>query len=226
MGMPRTARCAPGGLVYHALNRAVARLPLFEKEGDYEAFERVMAEAMEKHPTRVLAYCLLPNHWHFVIWPREDAELTGFLRWLTDTHTMRWHAHHKTGGTGHLYQGRFKSFPVQTDEHFYTLMRYVERNALRARLVKRAAQWRWSSVWRRESGDAGSRALLSRWPLPLPADWLDILHRPQSEEELRAVREALRRGCPFGGQRWQKNTAVRLGLEFTLRPRGRPKKEG
>src|SRR3974377_1539438 len=152
MRMPRTARCAPGGLVYHALNRAVARLPLFEKEGDYEAFERVMAEAMEKHPTRVLAYCLLPNHWHFVIWPREDAELTDFLRWLTHTHTMRWHAHQKTGGTGHLYQGRFKSFPVQTDEHFYTLMRYVERNALGAKLVKRAAQWRGSSVWRRTVG--------------------------------------------------------------------------
>ena len=110
--MPRTARCAPGGIIYHALNRAVARLPLFEKDEDYAAFERVLAEALEKHPTRLLAYCVMPNHWHLLLWPRQDGELTDFLRWLTHTHTMRWHAHHQTGGTGHLYQGRFKSFPV------------------------------------------------------------------------------------------------------------------
>jgi REP element-mobilizing transposase RayT len=82
---------APGGLVYHVLNRAVARLALFEKDSDYEAFERVLAEAMEKHPTRLLGYCVMPNHWHLVIWPREEGELTEFVRWLTHTHVMRWH---------------------------------------------------------------------------------------------------------------------------------------
>lgn len=222
--MPRTARFAPGGMVYHAMNRAVARLPLFEKEADYEAFERVLAEAMQEHPTRILAYCLMPNHWHFVVWPSEDGELTGFFRWLTHTHTMRWHAHHGTGGTGHLYQGRFKSFPVEGDQHFYSVVRYVERNALRAGLVKRAEQWRWSSVWLRDRGDAEARRLLSRWPLPQPADWQRMLQDPQTDAELEAVRRSLRRGCPFGSDRWCKNTAVRLGLQHTLRPRGRPKK--
>jgi putative transposase len=115
--MPRQARLAPGGFVYHALNRAGARLPLFQKDGDYEAFERVLAEALREHPTRLLAYCLMPNHWHVVLWPHQDGELTAFLRWLTHTHTMRWHAHYHTAGTGHLYQGRFKSFPVAADEH-------------------------------------------------------------------------------------------------------------
>src|SRR5258708_33837254 len=119
--MPRSARIAPGGFVYHALNRAVARLPLFEKEADYEAFERVLLEAHQRTPTRILAYCVMPNHWHFVLWPKADGELTRFLRWLTHTHTMRWHAHHHTGGTGHLYQGRFKAFPVQSDEHLLTV---------------------------------------------------------------------------------------------------------
>jgi len=210
--------------VYHALNRAVARLPLFEKEADYEAFQRVLAEAMQEHPTRILAYCLMPNHWHFVVWPREDGELTAFFRWLTHTHTMRWHAHHGTGGTGHLYQGRFKSFPVEGDEHFYTVVRYVERNALRAGLVKRAHEWRWSSAWLRDRGDAEARRLLSRWPLSQPAQWQRMVQEPQTEAELEAVRRSLRRGCPFGTDRWGKNTAVRLGLEHTLRPRGRPKK--
>ena len=131
-------------MVYHVLNRAVARLALFEKDDDYAAFERVLAEAMEKHPTRLLAYQIMPNHWHMVIWPRKDGELPEFVRWLTHTHVMRWHAHYHTAGTGHLYQGRFKSFPVQTNEHFYQLIRYVERNALRANLAKRAQDWRWS----------------------------------------------------------------------------------
>src|SRR5713226_8406175 len=145
--MPRRARVAPGGLVYLVLNRAVARLPLFQKDGDFEAFERVLCEAQEGHPSRLLSYCIMPNHWHLVLWPRRDGELTAFLRWLTHTHTMRWHAHYHTSGTGHLYQGRFKSFPIERDEHFYRVVRYVERNALRANLVAKAEEWQWSSLW-------------------------------------------------------------------------------
>src|SRR5260370_32063674 len=136
--MPRRPRVAPGGFAYHAINRAVARLPLFQKDGDYAAFERVLAEAMQKNPIRLLGYCLMPNHWHFVLWPQRDGQLTAFLRWLTHTHTQRWHAHYHSAGTGHLYQGRFKSFPVQEDEHLYTVLRYVERNPVRAGVVRRA----------------------------------------------------------------------------------------
>ena len=211
--------------MYHVLNRAVARLALFEKDTDYEAFERVLAEAMDKHPTRLLSYAVMPNHWHMVIWPREDGELTQFVRWLTHTHVMRWHAHFKTSGSGHLYQGRFKAFPVQTDEHFYTLLRYVERNAQRAGLVERAEHWRWSSLWRRVSGGPQARRLLHRWPLPEPADWIEHVNRPQTEAELKAVRRAIQRGAPFGSSQWQLRTAKRLGLEWTLRARGRPRKE-
>jgi putative transposase len=121
--MPRQARAAPGGYVYHVLNRAVARLPLFEKDADFDAFERVMIAARAKHPIRLLAYCLMPNHWHFVLWPKTDDEVTAFLRWLTHTHTQRWHSHFHTAGTGHLYQGRFKAFPIAEAEHLYTVLR-------------------------------------------------------------------------------------------------------
>ena len=222
--MPRSARHAPGGFVYHALNRAVARLPLFEKEADYQALDRVLEEAQERFPTRILAYAVMPNHWHFVLWPREDDELTAFLRWFTHTHTMRWHAHHKTSGTGHLYQGRFKSFPVQSDDHLYSVLRYVERNPLRANLVNRAEDWRWSSLWRRRFGSAEEQSLLSKWPVSRPSHWLRYVNRPQRQSEVEALRQCIQRGTPYGGTRWMKNTAVRLGLEFTLRPRGRPRK--
>ena len=223
--MPRQARHAPGGLVYHVLNRAVARLPLFQKDGDYEAWERILVEALNRHPIRLLSFCLMPNHWHLVVWPRHDGELSAFVRWLTHTHTMRWHAHHHTSGTGHVYQGRFKSFPTETDEHLYTLLRYVERNALRANLVRRAQKWRWSSLWHRQSESSALRSLLHPWPIAEPANWLERVNEPLTKAELDAIRKAVRRGSPYGSAGWQQRVAKRLGLEFTLRPRGRPKKK-
>jgi putative transposase len=223
--MPRRARQAPGGLVYHVLNRAVARLPLFQKDADFEAFERVMRQALDEHPTRLLAYCLMPNHWHMVLWPKAAEELSAFVRWLTHTHTMRWHAHYHTSGTGHLYQGRFKSFPIETDEHFYTVVRYVERNALRANLVARAEQWRWSSLCQRGRENGILSALLHPWPLPEPAHWTRLVNQAQTSGEVEAVRRAVVRGSPFGSIGWQQRTARRLGLEYTLRSRGRPNKK-
>src|SRR6266478_2571439 len=184
--MPRQARNAPGGMVFHVLNRAVARHAIFQKDGDYEAFERVFAEAMEKHPIRVLSYCLMPNHWHLVLWPARDGELSAFVRWLTHTHTMRWHAHYHTAGTGHLYQGRYKAFPIEEDDHLYTVLRYVERNPLRAKLVRRAEAWRWSSLWQRTRSGAPLQALLHPWPIEQPDDWLAWVQRPQTEAELEA----------------------------------------
>ena len=133
--MPRRPRLCPAGMCFHVLNRAVARLPLFEKDADYVAFERVLEETLEREPLPILAYCLMPNHWHFVVRPRTDEQLSAFFRWPTLTHTMRWHAHYKTQGTGHLYQGRFKAFPIAEDEHLLTVLRYVERNPLRANPV-------------------------------------------------------------------------------------------
>ena len=136
--MPRRLRFASAGFVYHVLNRAVARAPLFDKSGDYAAFEKVLRQAKSWLPMRLLAYCAMPNHWHLIVWPQKDGDLSEFLRWVTVTHTQRWHAHRHTAGTGPLYQGRFKSFPVQGDDHVLSVCRYVERNPLRANLVTRA----------------------------------------------------------------------------------------
>jgi putative transposase len=220
--MPRRLRCHTGGFVYHALNRAVGRRTLFHKEGDYAAFEKVLCQAKERLPMRLLAYCLMPNHWHLVLWPRRDGELSEFLRWLTVTHAQRHHAHYHTAGTGPLYQGRFKSFPIQEGDHLRAVMRYVERNALRAGLVRRAQDWRWSSLWRRAHVPA--RGLLDEGPEPLPAGWVGHVNGAETEAELAALRRAAARGGPFGGESWVERTAARLGLQSALRPRGRPRK--
>jgi putative transposase len=209
-------------MVFHCLNRSVARLTIFEKDADYEAFERVLEEAHARTPLRILAYTLMPNHWHLVVWPQADTDVTDFLQWLTVTHTMRWHAHYHTSGTGHLYQGRFKSFPVQTDEHLWTVLRYVERNPVRAGLVKRVEAWRWGSAWRRRQGGDAAR-VLSAWPIDPPRNWLDYVNRSQTQAEVDVLRRCVQRGTPYGSDIWIKRSATRLDLRATLRPRGRPR---
>jgi putative transposase len=160
-----------------------------------------------------------------VLWPEGDRDLTNFCRWLAHTHSMRWHAHYHTSGTGHIYQGRFKAFAVENDAHFYTVCRYVERNALRANLVQSAEHWPWSSLARRLHGDEVPARILSDWPLPLPSDWLEHVNAPHTEAELEALRRSVQRGSPFGSPLWQRQTAGRLGLMHTLRPLRRPKKK-
>lgn len=221
--MPRGARIAPGEIVYHVLNRANARSELFHKPEDYSAFERIMISAMQRTPIRLLAYCLMPNHWHMVLWPMKDGEMTEFLRWSTITHSQRLHAHRHTAGYGHIYQGRFKSFPIEQDESLLNVLRYVERNALRANLVERAQDWRWCSLWRRLYGDG--KLLLSAWPVDVPANWANWVNGAQTASELEALRNSVNRGTPYGSAGWTTRIANVLGLEFTLRPRGRPRKE-
>jgi putative transposase len=224
--MPRRARSIQGGYVYHVLNRSNARAPIFLKEEDYAAFERILDEAFRRVPLRILGYCVMPNHWHMVVWPRhgQDHEVSEFLRWLTVTHAQRWHAHYHTSGSGHLYQGRFKSFPVESDEHLYTVVRYVERNPLRANLVERAQDWRWSSLGRSTQGDDKARQLLAAWPIPRPTNWTSRVNRAEGQKELEAMRRSVQRGQPYGSEPWSERIVRSLGLESTLRPRGRPRK--
>ena len=224
--MPRRARSIQGGLVYHVLNRSNARLTLFHKEGDYRAFERVLEQAHARDPLRILAYCVMPNHWHMVVWPKRgsDTQVSEFFRWLTVTHTQRWHAHNHTSGTGHVYQGRFKSFPVESDEHLFSVLRYVERNPVRANLTDRAEAWRWSSAWRHYKGDEQAQRLLAPWPIARPADWLNRVKRAETKGELESLRRCVKRAQPFGSDLWINRMIKQLGLESTVRPRGRPRK--
>ena len=195
---------------------------LFLKDADFEAFERIIEKTLESCPMRICAYCLMSNHWHLVLWPERDGDLAAFMQKLTITHVRNWQENRKRVGYGHLYQGRYKSFPVESDDHFYQVTRYVERNALRANLVSRAQDWRWSSLWRRVYGIPEDRRWLSKWPLPQPRAWTDLVNQPQTEGELEAIRRSVTRSHPYGTEDWEQTTAKDLGLESTLRSRGRP----
>jgi putative transposase len=221
--MARTPRNATGDLVYHVLNRANGRMQIFKKESDYQAFRELLSEAKGKYPMRILSYCLMPNHWHLLLYPKGDADLPRFMRWLGLTHTQRWHAAHKTTGYGHLYQGRYKSFPVQTDEHFLQVTRYIERNPLRAKLVSKVQEWPWSSLWLRTNGTKKQRSLLDLWPVPAGRNYVAWVNQPQPKEEVETIRYAIKRGRPYGAEEWIYKTAKELNLEPTLNPRGRPR---
>jgi putative transposase len=220
--MPRTPRRCPGGLVFHVLNRAVAKIKLFRHDNDYVAFEHAFAQAYERFPLEIFAYTVMPNHWHFVLRPKRDGDLTAFMQWLTLTHAQRWRTSHKTVGYGPLYQGRFKAFAIEQDEHLETVLRYVERNPLRAKLVENAEDWRWGSLHRRTHNAHEERAPLSDWPIPRRSDWLKFVNRPQTTAEEQAIAKSIRRSCPFGKPTWQSQMAERLDLAHSLRPVGRP----
>jgi putative transposase len=211
-------------MLFHVLNRGVGRMELFSKEKDYAAFEVVLEKTLESQPMQICAYCLMPNHWHFVLWPKGDDDLAAFMQQLTTKHVRRWQLHRRKVGYGHVYQGRYKSFPVEEEDYFYQVVRYVERNALRAGLVQRAEEWKWSSLWRRTDGTPDQQKLLSAWPVAYPRDWCRLVNEPQTEAEVEAIRRCVARGQPYGGEDWVLQTAEQLGLQSTLRAPHRPKK--
>jgi putative transposase len=223
--MPRIARVSAGGMIYHVLNRGNARRTIFHKAGDARSFLSLLGELKAELGMRLLGYCLMGNHWHLVLWPRGDGDLSRFMQRLCTTHVRRYFQHYHDAAGGHLYQGRFKNFPVQDDAHLLTLLRYVEANPLRAGLVTRADAWRWSSLGQRERSAADARALLDEGPLDRPADWVETVNAPLHETELDRVRQCVARGRPYGREDWTLATCRRLGLTFTLNPRGRPKRE-
>ena len=223
--MPRPKRICPAGEVFHVLNRAVARLTIFEKPADYDAFLRAVDETWQAVPLPIFAMAVMPNHWHFVVRPTTDDQLSEFFQRLSVMHTMRYHAHYKTGGTGHLYQGRFKSFPIQSDEHLLIAMRYVERNPVRANFVDLAEEWLWGSAHARQQSADQHRWLATPDDPPLPRQWRSWVNKAETDAEVKALRTCIQRGLPFGDDRWIKSSTVRLSLESTTRPRGRPRKE-
>lgn len=219
--MPRVARASVGGICYHVINRGNAQATVFHTADDYRAFLAVLAEAVERVDPRVIGYCVMPNHFHFVLWPKGDGDMSRFMQWLLTAHVRRYHA--VRGSSGHLWQGRYKAFPIQEDDHLLTVLRYVERNPLRARLVRKAENWPWSSLNSRGANGVPPD-FLRAGPCPLSADWVDAVNAAPPEGELDRLRMSVNRGTPFGDQRWIRRAAARLGIEASLRPRGRPRK--
>jgi putative transposase len=214
------------------MNRANGIAKLFDSAVCYRDFLRLVAECASMDQMRVLAYCVMPNHWHFLLWPHEDKQLFRFVHRLTLRHTQRVHSRQGTAGRGHVYQARYKSVAVQSDGHLLTACRYVERNPLRAGLVRDATLWPWSSAATRvrELAPMGSRVdesslvTLEPMPIALPEDWSRYLSSDDGDAETDRIREQIKSGVPYGTGEWTKTMAVRLGVPLTRNRGGRPRK--
>ena len=200
--MSRAPRIDVGNNIYHVLNRASGRFPIFKSKQDYLLFEDLLFECVQIHGMHLLAYCIMPNHWHLVCSTEEDGQLGQWLKWLSQTHAQNWRVVHDNVGEGHLYQGRFKSFPVQTESYLLQLLRYVERNPLRAKLVQRAEDWQWGSLWVREKGSPKRKKMLDSWPIDVPNEYLVWVNEVDDPEQLMQVRMHTARNLPYGDSDW------------------------
>jgi putative transposase len=219
--MPRTSRASQGGYVYHVIDRGNARSTVFRKPQDEAALVRLMVEANRRRPRRLTGHGLLPNPFHLVLWPYADGDLSRGRQWLLTAHGRRYQRHYR--GSGHVGQGRFKAFPVEQDEHDLIVLRYGERNALRAEWVPRAADWPWCRL--SQPAEARLAGLLSPGPVVPGRPGLEHVHGVETEAELQRLRQRVNRGTPFGSEGWTAATATALGLESSCRPRGRPRKK-
>jgi putative transposase len=217
--MPRLPRVDVADQIYHIINRATARVQIFYTDEDYKLFESVLEEAQGRFGTRILAYCVMPNHWHLVLYTKEDGEVAKFMKWLTGTHTQRWHVIRKTAGSGHVYQGRYKSFVVEQNEYLVSLLRYVEANPVRAKLVQHAQDWKWSSLNRR----LNNAKFLSELPVDIPVNYLEAVNQDVGSNIDERIRYSLARSKPLGGDEWVQNVVERFKLQASIRPRGRNK---
>lgn len=221
--MARQPRNAVDGGVYHAINRGNCRMDIFTKPGDFQAFLKLLEQGRQRFNMRICGYCLMDNHWHMVLRPHKGEDLSRFFAWVCTTHVRRWREHRGNTGEGHLYQGRFKSFLVQNNTHYLTVMRYIEANPLRAGMVKRAEAWPWSSL----GGAAGSdqtRVQLADWPVRRPDHWTEQVNRALDATTLERLHQSIARNRPFGDDEWTARTARRYALESTLRNPWRPRK--
>jgi putative transposase len=173
---------------------------------------------------RILAYTIMPNHWHLVLYPKKDTDMKDFMHWLTTTHVRQRRAKTKSIGHGHLYQGTYKSFPIEEDQHLTTVIRYVEQNPLRAKLVTRAEHWKWGSLVKRLRGNKEDKKLLAKLPTTLPANYLVSVNTILKNDDLEEIRHSIKKNAPFGSTLWIEEMVSAHDMLSTQRDGGRPKK--
>jgi len=223
--MPRIPRGLSDGLVYHVLNRGNGKQRVFHSDKDYEAFVSLMREAKERYSLKLLAYCLMPNHFHIVLMPAQSEDLSKWMQWLMTSHVRRYHRYH--GTSGHVWQGRFFSSPLD-EAYLWAAMRYVERNPVRAKMVRKAENYRWSSAaahCRVREDEVLTKKPIWRKQFEAIGDWSAWLAEGDAPEQLEIMRRHTEKGLPCGSEKFIRKLETLVGRALHYRPQGRPRKD-
>ena len=222
--MPRIARIVVPRLPHHIVQRGNNRQDVFFTAADYRAYLDILHEQSQRFGLRVLAYCLMTNHVHLVAVPAREESLAravGRTHWLFSRYINRLH-----GRSGHLWQNRFFSCPLDGD-HLLHAARYVERNPVRARLVRLPWRYRWSSA-AAHTGQAPPHEVLDMagWRrLFRLAAWKKTLQEAEDETITDRLRRCMHTGRPLASDRFIARLEAKLGLRLRASPVGRPRKK-
>ncbi len=219
--MPRIGRGVVDGLTYHVISRGNNKQRVFHNDLDYKAFVHLIEEGKRLYPIKIFAYCIMPNHFHMVLMPIKGNDLSKWMHRLLTVHAQRYRQNY--GTCGHIWQGRYKNFAIQEDTHLLTVIRYVEGNPVRAGLVSLARDWEWSS--HKETIGLRKGAVVDELPIELPEAWENYVNAPLAETDLEKIRQSVNRQSPYGASPWQFELCKKLGVESTLRAKGRPRKD-
>ena len=211
--MPRIARGLAGGEIYHIINRGNRRAEVFHNAKDYEKFIELMKTAKKMVNVKLYSFVLMPNHFHFIIEPNEAEDLSKYMQWLLTSYVRYYNKTYKT--SGHLWQGRYKSFIVQRDNYFLTLLNYVEQNPQRAKLKQ----------WKFVSSNSEINNFLDKLPIEPPKNWEEIKKEVLNKKKKEKIDNSIQRQSPYGDDAWIIKTAQKYDIVSTTNPRGRPKKE-
>ena len=192
--MPKRRRFIEPNSIQHIVNRGNDKKVIFPEPVDYGSFLVLLREARERYEVELYGYCLMPNHFHLVVRPADLDEIAAYMHFVQSSHACDLRACDRSRGHGHVFQRRYWNKPVEGDGYLLKVIKYVEANPVRARLVGRADQWEWSSMWDRVTGE---RDLLHPCPLRLPDDWPLIVSMPLQQPDLDRIRRPTKRGRPM-----------------------------
>jgi putative transposase len=219
--MPRIARGLADNQIYHIINRGNRREAVFHDNYDYEKFLKLLIESKEKYAVKIYAYCLMPNHFHLVIYTKYADSLSQAMHWISSSYVRYYNKRYNI--SGHLWQGRYKSFIVQEDSYLLVLLKYVEANPKRARIVKDCIDYKYSSANNRIKNN--ENLITDEVPILLPADWYAYINSDEKVTDIESIRICINRQAPLGDKNWKYMVSKQYNLESTMNPRGRPKKE-
>ena len=219
--MPRHARISPDGFFQHVINRGDHREDIFHKAADFAAFLALMTEAAWRVPMRIIAYCIMRNHFHLLLWPYHGSDVSAYMQILMNLHIQRYVRHYPPSSPGHIYQGRYRNVLVQGGPDLWKVARYVEANPVAAHIVRRAEDYKWSSAWRWASRPG--RPALHPEPIVHSREWLEFVNEPLGVDIVASIEHAVRKGLPIGDEEWVRRVVADHGLQHTTRGRGRPR---